>query len=1365
MLSGFRRTCRFFMFVGLVPVALSGEPNLDSPPQSGLIAFFDASSVAQNGSQDQDSVVSWESQQTTQLKATSQDKDRSPRRVKVAESYVVRFDGFDDALRVTRTGLSLQSATIYVVAAPHSNVGGFRGLLSSNEKGKRDYESGLNIDLGPASTSTFDHLNIEGRGFSGAANLRQQSSPLGHLQILETVIDAASHQVALKVNGKIEGSRPCDSQTIAFDEMTIGARYLTNDTEDQRVQCHYHGDLAAVLVYDRALNEEESKKVREFLEQRFLTLNDALRKTLPVHLVQGVPLVKEASPAPIQMLIPGFKVDAIPVELTNVNNVKYRRDGKLVTLGYNGDIHLLSDSDQDGLEDTSQVFWKNEGSIRGPIGMVLTPEDYPRGQGVILASKGKISMIVDRDGDDQGDEELPVASGWDEITQNVDAVGLTMDTSGNLFFGLGTADYSNAYLVDETGKAKYDLNSDRGTVQKVSADWTKRETVCTGIRFPIAFGFNKNGDLFCTEQEGATWLPNGNPLDELLHIRLDGKAPQANPTGKRHFGFPPRHPIHNPDVIDEPSLFEYGPQHQSTCGMVFNESVNRGPSFGPPSWRDTAIVCGESRGKIWATRLAKTDTGYVASTQLLACLQMLTVDACVAPNGDLVVACHSGPPDWGTGPQGIGKLFRVRMSDPDVPRPIATWASGPSEMQITFDQPLDPESMRGLAERVHVEFGLNVRAGDRFENLVPPYAVVRQQLMQPRFELPVHSIALSPDSRTLTLHTDRMTQPVNHVITLPVGDETLDIDSTTNGLRATWTAEGKNTPQWQGYLPHTDLDVCRSLLDGSAPHETLWPLLRQDGTLVIETILDVRDLLRPSLQLGATIDYQWPIEQSTIHVSPTTTRCELTSIKQTDAAVSATLGDFKLPAACEFVAMTIELPTKANEPLKLSVDFSTAEDATRRPLPLRRFFQPWAPVRAITSSTQGISNRDAIAELAGGSWGRGRTLFQDDRAMCSKCHAISGDGATIGPDLGNLVHRDYESVLKDIIEPSRAINPDYSTHIVSTDEGLVLTGVVSSDGEDVVVSDSQGKVNRVARSEIETMKPTGVSVMPTELLTKLSDVERRDLLTYLLTSPPKMPLDAPLNPPSVRSRGDVAAVLDGSQTMPSSLKELNIVLIDGIKDHGPGEHDYPAWQGAWGELLAAGQKVKVSTAREFPDDSQIETADVLVFFQKGSFSTRRELAFDKFLKRGGGGVFIHWAVNGEDRAKDFSKRIGLASWGSRIAYRHGPLTLDIAPTQHPIMRNFGDRLELYDESYWKLTGDLSDVTVLATSVEDGQPTPQLWIRDHKPGRVFVSIPGHYSWTFDDPLFRTLLLRGIAWTADQPLDRFNDLVTPGARISR
>jgi type 1 glutamine amidotransferase len=66
-------------------------------------------------------------------------------------------------------------------------------------------------------------------------------------------------------------------------------------------------------------------------------------------------------------------------------------------------------------------------------------------------------------------------------------------------------------------------------------------------------------------------------------------------------------------------------------------------------------------------------------------------------------------------------------------------------------------------------------------------------------------------------------------------------------------------------------------------------------------------------------------------------------------------------------------------------------------------------------------------------------------------------------------------------------------------------------------------------------------------------------------------------------------------------------------------------------------------------------------------------------------------------------------------------------------------------------------------MEDGAPQPQLWVREHGQGRVFASIVGHFTWTFDDPLYRILLLRGMAWSARQPLDRFAELVTVGARI--
>lgn len=1084
-----------------------------------------------------------------------------------------------------------------------------------------------------------------------------------------------------------------------------------------------------------------------------------------------IPLAKVPDPPLVKMLLPGFSVHELPVDLTNLNNVRARRDGKLVTLGYDGDIHLLSDTNGDDIEDSKTVYWKNQGSIRGPIGMVLTPEGYPHGQGVLLASKGKVSMIVDRNGDDVGDEELIVASGWQEIPQNVDAVGLAMDHDGTLYFGLGTANYANAFLIDGSGKANYDLRNERGTVQRISADWKRRDTVCTGIRFPIAFQFNEYGDLFCTEQEGATWLPNGNPLDELLHVRLDGIAPSANATGKQHFGFPPRHPRHNPDVIDEPSVYDYGPQHQSTCGMVFNKSLDGELCFGPRWWKDDALICGESRGKLWRTKLVKTEEGYVANNQLLACLQMLTVDTCIASNGDLVVACHSGPPDWGTGPEGKGKLFRIRMNEHNAPRPVIAWWSSPGEVQIAFDTPLNPQNLRGITDKAKIEYGEHVRAGDRFENLVPPYSVVQQQLVQPRRTLPVHSMGVSLDSRTLTLKTGVISQPVNYSILLPIGENEIELDVRPCGVWASWTASSSTQARWQGYLPHIDLNVCRKLLIGSTTHDSLWPLLELPGRLSLETTIDCRNMLRPSIQPGEKLDHEWPAENVELHfTSNAPLLIKQPSVNnQTDPKASgSSLLRLPLGLGNGIARLSIELSTQMGVIPDLTISFSTAEDATSRAIPLRRFVLPFVSIDSITSDSAHPRSRPPIAELAGGRWGNGRRLFHDQRSQCAKCHTIGhgvagSESPSIGPNLSHLTQRDYESVLRDIVEPNRAINPDFLSHTLTTTAGQVITGTVRTEGNDLVIGNAAGEVSRIVRGDVETMEATGISVMPQDLLDKLSSEERRDLLTYLLTPPPQMPKDVPLEAPPIRTSAEVGAVLSGSQPLIGPLDELNILLIDGVKDHGPGEHDYPAWQRVWAELLSGAEQVNVATVREFPDEQQLEAADILIFFQKGSFSIRREIEFDKFLKRGGGAVFIHWAVNGNDRVQQFAQRIGLASWGGRISYRHGPLSLDIEDSQHPIMRNL-ERLALYDESYWKLTGDLDRVNVLATSQEDGQATPQIWTRDHQPGRVFVSIPGHYSWTFDDPLFRILLLRGIAWTAQQPIDRFNALVTPGARMA-
>jgi type 1 glutamine amidotransferase len=264
--------------------------------------------------------------------------------------------------------------------------------------------------------------------------------------------------------------------------------------------------------------------------------------------------------------------------------------------------------------------------------------------------------------------------------------------------------------------------------------------------------------------------------------------------------------------------------------------------------------------------------------------------------------------------------------------------------------------------------------------------------------------------------------------------------------------------------------------------------------------------------------------------------------------------------------------------------------------------------------------------------------------------------------------------------------------------------------------------------------------------------------------PTAMPRDHSGPRPKPRSAAEVEAVLAGA-VKPAAARPIRVVLVAGKKDHGKGEHDYPAWQAAWAALFKLADKVEVATAWEWPDPAEFRKADVIVFYQHGDWTPARAADVDAFLERGGGLVYIHWAVDGRADAPGFARRIGLAAHGGNIKYRHGPLDLTFnSAAQHPVARNF-DRLKLVDESYWMLTGGLPKDRVIATQVEDREPRPLFWSLDHGRGRVFVSIPGHFSWTFDDPLFRVLLLRGIAWAAKEPVDRFNDLVWPGAEFAK
>ena len=1289
--------------------------------------------------------------------------DKRPNHLKIGEAAIVRFDGLDDHLRAVGQGAELQSLTIFLVAVPRQNIGGFRGFMAFNKAGEKDYTSGLTIDLGPYGTPRFSTLNVEGRGFGGAQSLRKGESPFGGLHTLEVSSDVAAKTVKLAIDGQSEGERPRDGSSLSLDEITLGARYYNNAAGQQHVDGFLRADIAEVLVFSRVLTADETKSVREYLAAKYAALKDALP---PDSEEGGELLVPVKDAPPVQVFLPGFSVRELPVDLTNINNVKYRADGKLYAVGYDGRIWLLRDANKDGVEEQADLFWDSKGGIIAPIGMDLTPPNYQHGNGLFVVSKSKVSLIVDTDGDDRGDKEIEVAGNLKQSFHQVDGLGVAYDhKTGSIYFGHGSLNFTDPLLRDKEGKAHYSLTEEAGAIIRVSPDFKTREIVATGIRFPVAIRFNRQGDLFCTDQEGATWVPNGNPLDELLHIQKG-----------RHYGFPSRHPKHLPGVIDEPSTFDYAPQHQSTCGLNFNDPlVPGGPVFGPAAWSGDAIVTGESRGKLYRTKLVKTPAGYVAQTQLLAGLSMLTLDAAPSPDGSLVVCCHSGGPDWGSGPSGKGKLFKISYLDRDHPQPALVWATGPREVRVEFDRPVKPELLKDVLKGSKLTAGQYVRAGDRFETIWPGYAVVQMQRMAPRRDVPIRSAQLTPDQRTLVVAVDPMPAAVHYALTVPgMGrpapekkpaghikqHAAIDLDFDLTGCEATWTpADG--SPQWNGWLPHFDLDVARAFTAGSAEHDRLWAALEKPGKLVLRAQLDLTDMLRPAVQPGSQIDFEWPPETVTV-------RFESSGTLHVSAQETATLG-VRNANATEMTlrpernkAVPIELSiAKQAGSAALAVSWTTNEDTRPRPLPTRRMFVLWADTSGKAAEP---STPSPPPELAGGSWARGRKEFFGEQAACSKCHTVHGQGGTIGPDLSNLIHRDYASVLRDISTPSFALNPEHLSYVVRLADGRTLTGVIQEAGEKLRIGDIKGVVTEVSRDEIEEMKASPISTMPDGIPKLLGPDRLRDLMTFLLVNAPQMPRDYVGPRPKPRTIAEVNELLAGTPNPPEPTRPIRVVLVAGTKDHGPGEHDYPAWQNAWCELLAAGDKIDVATAWEWPEKEEFEKADVMVFYQHGDWDPRRENDINAFLARGSGVIYIHWAIDGRKLGADKAKHTALASLGG-VAFRHGPVKLDFnREANHPITRNFR-ALELVDETYWKMVGSLPAERLLASAIEDGQPQPQLWSVEHGKGRVFVSIPGHYSWTFDDPAFRILLLRAIAWCAHEPIDRFNDLVLPGAEVAR
>jgi cytochrome c oxidase cbb3-type subunit III len=131
---------------------------------------------------------------------------------------------------------------------------------------------------------------------------------------------------------------------------------------------------------------------------------------------------------------------------------------------------------------------------------------------------------------------------------------------------------------------------------------------------------------------------------------------------------------------------------------------------------------------------------------------------------------------------------------------------------------------------------------------------------------------------------------------------------------------------------------------------------------------------------------------------------------------------------------------------------------------------------------------------------RGKEIFVG-KGECSSCHMMSGEGGFLGPDLSAYGPSTSAKAIRDeIVRPNRIEAPGYRSAVLTTRDGNRLEGVIrNEDNFSVQFQGKDGSFHFFQKSDLQTVEPSGQSLMPTNYGQRLSADELNDLVQYLMS--------------------------------------------------------------------------------------------------------------------------------------------------------------------------------------------------------------------------------------------------------------------------
>ena len=126
---------------------------------------------------------------------------------------------------------------------------------------------------------------------------------------------------------------------------------------------------------------------------------------------------------------------------------------------------------------------------------------------------------------------------------------------------------------------------------------------------------------------------------------------------------------------------------------------------------------------------------------------------------------------------------------------------------------------------------------------------------------------------------------------------------------------------------------------------------------------------------------------------------------------------------------------------------------------------------------------------------KGKAVF---KRVCSVCHAHSGEGGKVGPDLTGINNQPADALLLHILVPNYEVLPAYQAISVQTKDGRTLTGWLVAETENsMTFRTSFGADESILRTNISSLTNSGLSLMPDGLEKSMTKEELANLIAFL----------------------------------------------------------------------------------------------------------------------------------------------------------------------------------------------------------------------------------------------------------------------------